>query len=246
MRLRLTFTKSGGLRYIGHLDLQTLWERTVRRAGLPLAYTQGFHPGPKIQIAAALPLGFIGRAEIVDLWLDEPEAAKEPLVDAKEPLVDGKEPLVDAKEPLDDAKEPLDDAKERLVEMKARLQQAAPPGLVITAAEAVDERSPALQTRVSSAVYEATLLEIPDPAGLQASVSRLLEAESLPRQRREKDYDLRPLIESLECGDQKLQMVLASRPGATGRPEEVLDCLGIPVENARIERTRLILQEDVK
>jgi radical SAM-linked protein len=213
MRLRLTFTKTGGLRYIGHLDLQTVWERTVRRAGLPLAYTQGFHPGPKIQIAAALPLGFIGRAEIVDLWLDEPEAAKEPLDD-----------------------------------MKARLQQAAPPGLIITRAEAVDERGPALQTRVSSAVYEATLLEASDPAGLQASVTRLLEAESLPRQRREKDYDLRPLIESLECGGQplRLQMVLASRPGATGRPEEVLDCLGIPVENARIERTRLILQEDVK
>jgi radical SAM-linked protein len=71
MRLRITFSKSGSLRYTGHLDLQTIWERTVRRAGLPLAYTQGFHPGPKIQLASALPLGFIGRAEIVDLWINE-------------------------------------------------------------------------------------------------------------------------------------------------------------------------------
>ena len=72
MRLRITFSKSGALRYTGHLDLQSLWERTVRRAGLPLAYTQGFHPGPKIQLASALPLGFIGRAEIVDLWINDP------------------------------------------------------------------------------------------------------------------------------------------------------------------------------
>ena len=71
MRLRITFSKSGTLRYIGHLDLQSVWERTVRRAGLPLAYTQGFHPGPKIQLASALPLGFIGRAEVVDLWINE-------------------------------------------------------------------------------------------------------------------------------------------------------------------------------
>ncbi|HTX92065.1 MAG TPA: TIGR03936 family radical SAM-associated protein, partial [Anaerolineales bacterium] len=71
MRLRILFSKSGGLRYTGHLDLHSTWERTVRRAGLPLAYTQGFHPGPRLQIASALPLGFIGRAEIVDVWLDE-------------------------------------------------------------------------------------------------------------------------------------------------------------------------------
>ena len=58
MRLRLTFSKTGSLRYTGHLDLHTIWERTIRRAGLPLAYTQGFHPGPKIQIASALAAGF--------------------------------------------------------------------------------------------------------------------------------------------------------------------------------------------
>src|SRR5512136_2650651 len=74
MRLRITFSKTGALRYTGHLDLQTVWERTIRRAGLPLAYTHGFHPGPKIQIASALPLGFIGRLEIVDIWLQESSA----------------------------------------------------------------------------------------------------------------------------------------------------------------------------
>ena len=77
MRLRITFSKSGPLRYSGHLDLHTIWERTVRRAGLPLAYTQGFHPGPRLQLASALPLGIIGRAEIVDIWINESGQAQE-------------------------------------------------------------------------------------------------------------------------------------------------------------------------
>src|SRR5512146_2790169 len=71
MRARITFTKSGPLRYIGHLDLQTLWERAARRAGLPLAYSHGFHPQPKINFASALPLGYSSRAEVVDMRLQE-------------------------------------------------------------------------------------------------------------------------------------------------------------------------------
>src|SRR5512138_2950043 len=69
MRARITFSKSGALRYIGHLDLQTLWERAARRAGLPLAYSHGFHPQAKINFASALPLGFGSRAEVVDMRL---------------------------------------------------------------------------------------------------------------------------------------------------------------------------------
>ncbi len=70
MRIRITFSKLDALRYTGHLDLHRLWERTARRAELPLAYSQGFHPQPKIAIAAALPLGFSSRCELIDLRLD--------------------------------------------------------------------------------------------------------------------------------------------------------------------------------
>ncbi len=71
MRVRITFTKQGALRYIGHLDLHRLWERAMRRADLPLAYSQGFHPQPKISLAAALPLGFSSRGEVLDARLKE-------------------------------------------------------------------------------------------------------------------------------------------------------------------------------
>lgn len=71
MRVRITFTKQGALRYIGHLDLHRVWERAMRRAELPISYSQGFHPQPKISLAAALPLGFSSRAEVLDVRLNE-------------------------------------------------------------------------------------------------------------------------------------------------------------------------------
>lgn len=79
MRLRIVFSKSETLRYIGHLDLHRIWERTCRRAGIPLSYSQGFHPQPRISLAAALPLGFIGQAEVMDLWLEKEEDLMEVL-----------------------------------------------------------------------------------------------------------------------------------------------------------------------
>ena len=45
------FSKTDAMRYTGHLDLHRAWERTFRRAGLPLAYTQGFSPHPRINLA---------------------------------------------------------------------------------------------------------------------------------------------------------------------------------------------------
>ena len=71
MRVRITFSKQGALRYIGHLDLHRMWERAMRRAELPLSYSQGFHPQPKISLAAALPLGFSSQAEVLDVRLNE-------------------------------------------------------------------------------------------------------------------------------------------------------------------------------
>lgn len=70
MRVRITFSKQGPLRFIGHLDLHRMWERAMRRADLPLAYSQGFHPQPKISLAAALPLGFSSRGEVLDVRLN--------------------------------------------------------------------------------------------------------------------------------------------------------------------------------
>lgn len=216
MRIRITFSKQGALRYTGHLDLHNLWERAARRAAIPLAYSQGFHPQPKIQLASALPLGFSSRAELMDIWLKE---------------------------------------ERELSSLRNDLQSMLPSGIQILAIEPVDERAPALQTQVVSAEYEVTL----PPAlasGLDGKVAALMDASSLPRERRGKQYDLRPLIEEIalpppsaplsqnsgEGPGVRVLLRLAAREGATGRPEEVLSALGIPAEETRIERTRLIFR----
>lgn len=71
MRVRLKFSKTNAMRFTGHLDLHRTIERTMRRANLPLAYSQGFNPRPKITLASALPLGYTSDFELVDFWLKE-------------------------------------------------------------------------------------------------------------------------------------------------------------------------------
>lgn len=71
-RVRITYGKIGPQRYTGNLDMHTVWERTLRRAGLPLAYTQGFNPHPRFHLASTLPLGASSRCELMDVWLVNP------------------------------------------------------------------------------------------------------------------------------------------------------------------------------
>lgn len=212
MRVRITFSKTGPLRYIGQLDLQALWERAARRAGLPLAYSQGFHPQPKINFGSALPLGFSSRCELVDLRLNED---------------------------VDPAMLP------------AQLEAVMPDGIRVQGAVVVDEHEPSLPVQIVSAEYEAALTESADgsddpeslKAALKAKAAEMLTKESLPRERRGKSYDLRPLIEALEVRDDGvLWMRLAAREGATGRPDEVLAELGYPIEVVRVERTALLMK----
>jgi radical SAM-linked protein len=203
MRIRITFTKQGALRYTGHLDLHKLWERAARRAELPLAYSQGFHPQPKMSLAAALPLGFSSTCEVLDMRLER--------------------------------EIPLEGLSERL-------NNTLPPGIQVTNVEQADEREPALQTQVASAEYQVRLTGSAPGSDLKRRIESVLQNESIPRERRGKSYDLRPLIETLEAGDDTITMRLAAREGATGRPEEVLDVLGIAFEGTKIERTQLIFQ----
>ena len=76
-RYRITFGKTEAMRFTGHLDLHRTWERTFRRAGLPLAYSEGFNPHPKINIGAALPLGCLSRGDLIDAWLEAELAVTE-------------------------------------------------------------------------------------------------------------------------------------------------------------------------
>ncbi len=66
-RIRLQFEKTGTMSYLGHLDILRLLERGLRRSSLPISYTGGFHPLPRLQIALALPLGIEAYGEWMDI-----------------------------------------------------------------------------------------------------------------------------------------------------------------------------------
>jgi hypothetical protein len=135
-------------------------------------------------------------------------------------------------------------------EATSALQAQVPPGLTILQAESVDEREPSLQTQVIAAEYEVEITEAGCASGLNDKIASVMASESIPRERRGKKYDLRPLIEALTPSPSppgrgvgvRVFMRLAAREGATGRPEEVLAELEIPLDAARIERTRLIFE----
>ena len=76
-RLRVWFGKHGDMAFLSHLDLARLFDRAIRRAALPVAFTGGFHPGPRISFANALSLGVTSSNEIVDFDLTQPLAIEE-------------------------------------------------------------------------------------------------------------------------------------------------------------------------
>lgn len=123
------------------------------------------------------------------------------------------------------------------------LRRAQPPGLEILELKRVPEADPSLPSLVIAAEYLAQFDPIVPIEQIRDRVEILLAEDDLPRERRGKTYDLRPLIESLEveAEGEALRMRLTSREGATGRPDEVLLALGLDPTAARICRTRLFL-----
>lgn len=78
-RLRVRYVKEGRLRYLGHLEVMHTIERSVRRAGLPYAVTQGFSPHLRAGFSAALPVGTGSSCEWYDLFMTELVPADEAL-----------------------------------------------------------------------------------------------------------------------------------------------------------------------
>ncbi len=71
MRLRVKFNKLNYLKYIGHLDLMRLFQRSLNLAQVTVKYTKGFNPTPRFAIANPLSLGIEGEEEYMDIELDE-------------------------------------------------------------------------------------------------------------------------------------------------------------------------------
>jgi len=193
LRYAVQFEIAGDVRFLSHHDTLRLFERAAVRGGLPLQYSAGFNPNPKLSMPLPRPVGMAGLEE----WL---------LVQLTQPLA------------------PAD--------VCARLDGALPEGIRIRGGW----RS---QGRESWQAQEA-LCEVPlEPAVLETLAERieqLLRAPSAVLQRdmgpnkRGKSLDARRFIAALELRDGRLRMRLRYLSGATVRPGEVLELLGLPAQ----------------
>ena len=68
-RLRVRFCRGEELKFISHLDIIRLWVRALRRAGIPLEYTEGFSPHPRISLAVPLSVGVTADNELMDIFI---------------------------------------------------------------------------------------------------------------------------------------------------------------------------------
>lgn len=217
-RVRIHYAKGEAVKFISHHDEFRLWERALRRSGLPLLYKQGFNPQPHMQFAAPLGVGITGVREPLDIILSPPQ--------------------------------PLDDVATRL---RAKL----PPGVTLVDVGELPDKTTALQNLIIGADYAIVLYAEPgeiDGADLQARIDRLLTTDEIWRVRERKGkpyaYNLRPLVIELRytgydavTEEHHIFLRVQMRSGATGRPDEVVDALGLDDFPRTLRREHLYFED---
>lgn len=197
-RLRVTFSRTGDLRFLSHLDMARLWHRALRRAQVPVAYTQGFNPQPRLAFAAALPVGHVGHRELLDIWLEERWRPEE-FLEALTPQLLAGVSLVDCT-PV-----PLGAPSLQSLVRAARYRVTVPWG---GAAEAVQER-----------VEEFLAREHVPWRRVRRRKEETVDLRPLV-------LDMR--VEDVSEGTCRLWMRLRAGPQGSVRPEDVLAALAMP------------------
>jgi radical SAM-linked protein len=211
-RLRLIFAKKGPLKYISHLDLVLAWERALRRAQIPLAYSHGFNPRPRIQIASSLPLGTISQAEIMDIVVTRLLVLPEALAQIRAALPGGL------------ALHSIEEIPLKAPALQQLLRQAEYRVTVETdlAAEELSRRIEALLAA--------------------DEVKQTRQRKKRPEEFNLRPWLHELRLEAVAEGEAHLFMCLSAGHLGNLRPEEVLKALGLGEAWAEIERTCLIFE----
>jgi radical SAM-linked protein len=222
-RIRVTFSRGEATKYITHLDVMRFWERALRRAELPVAYSEGFSPHAQIALAAPLPVGTTSDGELMDVFMAERIAPKTLIRQISSQLPDGI--AIVAAEEVGMALPALQ-ADVRLAEYVVHV----PSGRCDRVVEAGDWK---LEAGTDAAV----------------AIGQFMAAESIPWEHKREDatksYDIRAQVEQISVmpSDNEgldLRMRLKNDSSGSGRPEQVAAALGLPPPT-RIHRTKLVL-----
>ena len=217
-RLRVWFRVEGDTRYLSHHDMIRLWERALRRAGLPLRMSQGFNPRPKMSLVEPRSVGIASEAELLEFELADwvnPDAILQSLR--------GHVPDNLAVSSLDLVR-PSDKARPVTVEYHARLAAPVPD---------LAERIARLLARSEAPVVRHR------PTG-----DKHLDARAFIEALEAEDPGPNPdKIGTGGAGAPGVRMVLRTGPGGTVRPDEVLRLLGLEAEAvARTDIRRVALR----
>lgn len=248
-RIRITFARGDETKYITHLDLMRFWERALRRAAIPIAYSEGFSPHAQISLAAPLAVGTTGDAELMDVWLAEPMPPRA-LTRAVSPQLPPGLSIVSAVEV--GLALPALQAEVRFAEYLVTVLLGTGAG---SSREMMEAGSSKLEA--GTAVDPASSIQPPasrpitagTPEEAKAAVEVFLAADTIPWQHKREDetrsYDIRAQVIGLEVvaasdAEVTLRMRLKNDSSGSGRPEQVVAALGLPAPS-RIHRTRLLL-----
>jgi len=208
-RLRVIYGVAGALSYTSVLEMGRVWERLLRRAGVPLAYSQGFNPHPRLQFAAALATGYTSDCEVLDIWLAERRESA---------------PLLAAL-----AAEALDGLTIHTVE-EVPLDSPSPQATLQSLSYRMHLRSPRRHDEITAAIERLL-------ASDEVIIERVCKGLAKPFDLRPLVLALGYIGRSGE--DHVLTCELAFHTSGSVRPEEVLGALDLDASAVHIHRTAL-------
>lgn len=210
MRIRIRFHKKGKVRFTSHRDVARIWERAFRRAGIAVAYSQGFSPRQKLSFGLALSTGHESEAEFLDV-----EVVEDRFCDG-EAWADGRGVALGA-------------------ELVETLSAALPVGIDVVAVAPI-EKGESLQQVVVACTWSMDVDDI-DRADAEAWVADVLSRAEIVVERERKGKpvieDLRPHVHALDVtgiteNGVRLSADLGTQPRAL-RPSELLTAVDPPL-----------------
>ncbi len=245
-RVRLFFSKSGPMCFMGHLDLLRVIPRMLRRAGVEVAFSRGFTPTPRMSFGPALALGVAAREEVAELDLLLPGAAE------------------DMAGLWSDERRAAEGAA-----LHERLAAVAPPGLAIVGVRVVAPGERRIGELIAGADYSVTIGTQQAEALAHVLPERMaggaLTIERAPKANKRglrrdtggtvEVIDVRPRVVAAEvdvaAGVVRFRLDMTTEPGHEStpgkgvRPREVVQALcGVPVPDHRVCRDQLLARVD--
>ncbi len=217
-RLRITFSRGDETKYISHLDVMRFWERALRRAAIPVAYSEGFSPHAQISLAAPLAVGTTSEAELMDVFLAELMQPKQFITQLSAQIPPG-----------------------------IAIVTAQEVGLSLPSMQA-DVRFAEYEVDIETKAKRGDTSAVDASVAVERFMAAETIPWEHKRENETRAYDIRAQVAELASAEldngrgTRLKMRLKNDNTGSGRPEQIVAALGLPAP-MRIHRTQIILEK---